>query len=320
MQRISRSPANLVYEIDHRLTPAITVKSGESFILETEDAASGYIREETFLPYPQNRPTHRFNPPLLNPVAGPVFIEGAEKGDLVVVIVEKIVPDAQGYTILQPGDGLLGDSLKYHKTSEIYTRIFKHVPGLSGTLADGECVFNDRIRWRLAPFIGTLCLAPEREVFSSVYVQGPWGGNLDIRDFCEGSKIYFNSYNEGGLLFAGDVHTCQGDGELSGTANETRAEITLSCEVHKRKKIPHVRIEKSDSLVGVATGKPLEYAVRDAFINLFDWVINDYGFEEREAYILLTACPETRINVYQMVDLPTFFYTAGVEIPKKYLS
>ncbi len=319
MKRISRKQANLVYEIDHRLAPVITVKQGERFILETEDAASGLIREETFVASPQNRPTHRFDPPLLNPVAGPVYIEGSEKGDVVVVTVEKIVPDAQGYTILQPGDGLFGDSLKYRNTTEFYTRILKHTPGPSGTLSDGECVLNDRIRWRLAPFIGTMCLAPEREVPSSVYVQGPWGGNLDIRDFCEGSKIYFNSYTEGGLLFAGDVHACQGDGELSGTANETSAEITLSCEVHKGKKIPHVRIEKSDSLIGVATGKPLEFAVRNAFINLMEWIMDDYGIEEREAYILLIICPYTRINVYQMVDLPTFLYTAGVEIPKKYL-
>ncbi|MFA6472782.1 MAG: acetamidase/formamidase family protein [Candidatus Latescibacterota bacterium] len=318
MKKIERAKAN-VYEIDHRLAPAITVKQGEHFVLETEDAASGYIREESFLPYPKNRPTHRCNPALLNPVAGPVFIEGAEKGDLVVVTIEKIVPDSQGYTILQPGDGLLGDSLKYRKTNDFYTRIFKHIPGASGTLADGACVLNERVRWRMAPFIGTLCLAPEREVPSSVYVQGPWGGNLDSHDFCEGSKIYLNSYTEGGMLFAGDVHGCQGDGELSGTANETRAELTLSCTVIKGKKIPHVRIEKPETIVGVATGKPLEFAVRDAFINLLEWVKEEYGFEEREAYLLLTACPDCRINVYQMVDLPSFFYTAGVEIPQKYL-
>ncbi len=115
------------------------------------------------------------------------------------------------------------------------------------------------------------------------------------------------------------MHACQGDGELSGTADEIRAETTLSCEVLKRKQIPHVRIEKSDSLIGVATGKPLESAVRNAFINLMEWIMNDYGIEEREAYLLLTACPDTRINIYQMVDIPAFSYTAGLEIPKKYL-
>ena len=318
MQRISRSQAT-VCEIDHRLSPAIRVQPGERFILETEDAAAGFIRDEATLPYPKNRPTHTANPPLLNPLAGPVYVEGAEKGDIVVVSIEKIVPDSQGYTILQPGDGLLGDSLKYHKTTEFYTKILRHLPGQSGTTSDGECVFNDRIRWPLAPFIGTITLAPEREVPSSVYVQGPWGGNFDIRDIREGSKVWFNCYVDGGLLFAGDVHGCQGDGELSGTANETRAELTLSCEIIKRRRIPHIRIEKTDSIIGIATGKPLEAAVRDAFLNLLEWMIEDYGFEEREAYLLLAVCPDMRINVYQMVELPNFMYTAGVEIPRKYL-
>jgi acetamidase/formamidase len=319
MKRITRDRA-MVCEIDHRLTPVISVRQGERFVLETEDAAGGYIRDEATLPYPWKRPTHAFTPPRLNPVAGPVFIEGAEKGDVVAVTIETITPDIQGYTILQPGEGLLGDSLKYRKTTEFYTKIFRHLPGPSGTTRDGECVFSERCRWLLAPFIGTMCLAPEREVPSSEYVQGPWGGNLDVRDMCEGAKVFFNSYVEGGLLFAGDVHGCQGDGELSGAANETRAELVLSCEVIKRKHIPHVRIEKADSLIGLATGKPLEYAVREAFLNLFEWLVEDYGFDERDSYLLLATCPDTRINVYQMVDLPSISYTAGVEFPKRHLA
>ena len=319
MKRITRDRA-MVCEIDRRLTPLITVRPGERFALETEDAAAGYIRDGATLPYPWKRPTHAFNPPRLNPVAGPVFIEGAEKGDVVAVTIESITPNTQGSTILQPGDGLLGDSLCYRKTTEFYTKIFRHLPGPSGTTRDGECVFSERVRWPLAPFIGTICLAPEREVPSSLYVQGPWGGNLDVRDMREGSKVFFNSYVDGGLLFAGDVHGCQGDGELSGTANETRAEVVLSCEVIKGKHIPHVRIEKAGSLIGLATGKPLEHAVRNAFINLLEWLRQDCGFDERDAYLLLVTCPDTRINVYQMVDLPSMSYTAGVEIPKQYLA
>ncbi len=318
MKRITRLQAR-VCEIDHRLAAVIRVAPGEQFVLETEDAAAGYLRDETTLPYPENRPTHITTPPLLNPVAGPVYIEGAEKGDIVVVTIEKIVPDNQGYTILQPGDGLLGDSLRYRAVTEFYTKIFRHLPGPSGTPRDGECIFSDRIRWPMCPFIGTITLAPEREVPTSVGVQGPWGGNLDVRDICEGSTVYFNSYVEGGLLFAGDVHGSQGDGELSGTANETRAELTLSCKVIKNKRIPHVRIAKADAIIGLATGKPLEIAVRGAFLNLLEWLKEDYCFSERNAYVFLATCPDFRINVYQMVDLTNFMYTAGEEILLKYL-
>ncbi len=319
MKRISRSKA-YVTEINRNLKPLITVKPGESFIIETEDAGQGYIRDEKTLPYPWERPTHKVNPPTVNPVAGPVYIEGIEKGDLVIVTIEKIVPDTQGYTLLCPGEGVLGESLAFKKINEYKTRIIKHIPGPSGTMDDGECVFNDHIRWPLAPHIGTISLAPERETPASVLTQGPWGGNLDSRDFCEGSKILLNSYVEGGLLFAGDVHGCEGDGELTGTANETRAELTLSCEVLKGKTIPHVRIEKKDSIIGLFTEKPLEEAVSGAVKNLMDWMVSDYGLDEQEVYMLIGVCPDFRINIYQMVRIPGFFYTAGVEIPKKYLT
>ena len=318
MKRISRSQTT-VCEISHQHKPLIRVEPGERFVLETEDAAAGYIRDEQTLPYPEKRPTHISSPPLLNPVAGPVYIEGAEKGDTVVVTVEKIVPDTQGYTILQPGDGLYGDSLKYRSTADFFTRILRHVPGPSGTLDDGECVLSARTRWKLSPFIGTICLAPEREIPASVTVQGPWGGNLDSRDFCEGSRIYLNCYVDGGFFFAGDVHGSQGDGELTGTANETRAELTLSCAVLKKKTIPHVRVEKQDSIIGLACGKPLESAVKDAVSNLIEWMKEDYGFDEREAYLLIGTCSDFRINIYQMVDLPGMFYTAGAELPKQHV-
>ncbi len=317
MKRISREQAD-VCEIDHRLTPAIRVAPGERFILETEDAAAGFFRNESTLPYPEDRPTHTATPPRLNPVAGPVYIDGAKKGDVVAVSIERIVPDTQGYTILQPGDGLLGDSLQYRSANEFYTKIFRHIPGVSDN--HGECIFTDRLRWPLHPFIGTITLAPEREVLASVSVQGPWGGNLDVRDICEGSKVFFNSYVDGGFLFAGDVHGCQGDGELSGTADETRAELTLCCEVIKDKRIPHVRIEKPDSIIGLGTGKPLESAVKTAFLNLLEWITGEYGIPERDAYIFLATCPDFRINIYQMVDLAGLDFTAGAEIPKRYLS
>ncbi|MFC1540823.1 acetamidase/formamidase family protein [Candidatus Latescibacterota bacterium] len=319
MKRITREQAH-VFAIDHLLDPVITVKPGERFVLETEDAADGYLRDETILPKPENRPTHVTNPPLLNPVAGPVVIEGAEKGDTIKVIVENIAPDTQGYTILEPGLGLFGDSIRHPKIAEYLTRILHITPDESGNLRDGDCSLNVNTHWKLAPFIGTLCLAPEREILSTVMIQGPYGGNLDSREFCAGAHIYLNCYHDGGLLFAGDVHGSQGDGELTGTANEIRAELTLSCDVLKGKSIPHVRVERSDTLIGLFCDKPLENAVRGAVSNLLDWMTVEFEMDKCEAYLLIGTCPDFRINIYQMVDIPGFSYTVGAEIPRKYVS
>ena len=319
MQRIPRAMA-MACEADHRTEPVIKVAQGERFVLETEDCSGGYFTDESVLPIPENRPTHRFDPPRVNPCAGPVYIEGAQKGDIVAVTIQDILPDDRSFTILRPGAGLLGDSRSYSDAVDYVTRIFNHEPGPSGTLRDGTCVFNDRVRFPLRPFVGTLCLAPEREVLATNNLQGPWGGNLDIRDFAPGSVVYLASHVEGGLLYAGDVHACQGDGEVTTTAFEMRAEVTLSCAVIKEDKQSGIRIKKSDALVGVGIEKPLEAAVRSAFTNLLDWVVSEYGFSQREAYLLISGCPDTRINVYQMIDIPEMFYVAGVEIPLRYLA
>lgn len=318
MKRISRNKATIA-EIDHRIEPAITVKQDEKFVLETEDAAAGYLRDEATLPYPADRPTHRAWPPLLNPVAGPVAVKGVKAGSVLAVTIHDIVPDTQGYTIQQPGDGLFGDSLKWRDTTEYLTRILRHEAGPSGTLSDGICRLNDRLSWNLAPFIGTMCTAPHREVPSSVNAQGPFGGNLDVRDVCKGSTVYYNVYHDGGLLFAGDAHGSQGDGELSGTANEIRAELTLSCRAIDRPHIPHVRIERDNRIIALYTDKPLEGAVRGAVDNLMHWLVDDYGWDTKEAFMFIGTCPDVRLNVYQMVDLPGFLFTAGIEMPKKYL-
>lgn len=325
MKRISRDKAlpagrqALVYEFDHRHEPALCVAPGESFLVETEDACSGYIRSAETLPIPENLPTMKAEPSLGNPLAGPVYVEGVQKGDLLVVNIERIEVDEQGFTAIFPGGGPLGDSKKWEILTQPYTHIIKHLPGPSGTTRDGKGVFNERITWNLAPFIGTIGVAPEREVESSAVGQGPWGGNLDCRDIKEGTRVFINSYNEGGLLYLGDVHATQGDTEFYGTADETRAEVEVSCEIIKDKRIPFLRLEKPESIVSLYSFRPLEVAVEEAIINLMEWMVEDFGMDVREAYMHMSINPDFRVNVYQMVRIGRINYTVGAEIPKRYL-
>ena len=135
----------------------------------------------------------------------------------------------------------------------------------------------------------------------------------------EGTKCYLNCYHEGGLLYVGDVHASQGDTEFYGTADETRATLTLNCRVVKNKTIPFVRLEKEQSIVSLYSFRPLEDAVETAIVNLMEWMVTEYGVSERDAYMHACINPEFRINVYQMVRLGRIQYTAGAEIPKKYL-
>ena len=318
MQRITRDRA-MEYEFDHRHAPKLRVEQGESFVVETEDAGSGFVRSPDAAPHLNDFPTSNFEPRKGNPIGGPVYVKGAERGDLLEVSIEQIVVDDQGFTNFRPGVGPLSDSLKWQPLQGPYVHIIKHLPGPSGTTRDGKGVFNDKITWDLQPFIGTIGVAPDREVETSAVGQGPWGGNLDVRDMKEGTKCYLNCYHDGGLLYVGDVHGSQGDTEFYGTADETRAELTLSCRVIKDKKIPFVRLEKPDTIVSLYSFRPLEAAVEAAIVNLMEWIVTEYGVSERDAYMHVCINPEFRVNVYQMVRLGRLEYTAGAEIPRRYL-
>jgi acetamidase/formamidase len=320
MQRISREQARK-YAFDWRDTPLLTVQLGESFELETYDASTGYFRSAADKAQPARRPGFDRVPPLANPIAGPIFLTGAERGDVLVVHIEDITVADYSWIAIGPRRGPLGESTRWPELSADYTtKIFRHTPGKSGTTRDGTLHFSDKISWPITPFIGTLGVAPDREVTTSLDGQGEWGGNLDIRDITVGNRIFLPIFHGGALFYLGDVHASQGDTEFTGTAAETCATVRVRLELLKGKRIPWLRIEKPASLVAVNANRPLELAVETATFHLMDWLITEYGFTPTDAYCLVSTCPDFRINVYQMCKIGKLSFVAGAEIPKRYLS
>jgi amidase len=314
MKRISRQDAK-VYVFDRGLPPKLRVEPGEKFTVETEDASTGYLRKEGQSPL--DRPLIDTWPPSVNPVAGPIYIEGVRRGDLLAIKIEDILvaPD-QSFTFAYRR-GPIHDSLKWSEAAEPWTHILRHEIGPSGTMRDGKLWFNERISWPVSPFIGTIAVAPEREVLSSVYGQGIGGGNIDCRDIKSGNTLFVNSQNEGGLLFVGDVHASQGDMEFSNVAAEARAEVTLSVNVIPRKKIPYPRIETPNSLIALYNSRPLEDAVTKAAFLLMEWLVEEHGMSQRDAYMQLSVNPGVRVHVYQMTPDMPLLYTVGVEFPRE---
>lgn len=318
MQTILREQAK-EYFFDGRMKPVLRVEQGESFKVETEDAYSGNIKSLEDWLNVESFPWAQTTPWLSNPMGGPIYVEGAEKGDVLCVHIESITVDEIGRTSWRHLQGPLGDSRKWPELSEPFFHIIRHLPGPSGTTRDGKGVMNERISWNIAPCIGSIGVSPEVEVVASSCGQGPWGGNVDIRDITEGTTVLFPVFHEGALLYVGDVHGSQGDTEFYGIANECRAEITLKCEVIKQKRIPFFRLEKPDSIVSVYCYRPLETAIQTAVFYLMEWMVTDYGVGPREAYLYTTINPDFRINVYQMTRFENLQFTVGAEIPKRYL-
>lgn len=319
MQRISREQARK-YAFDWRDEPLLRVKQGESFELETYDASTGYFKTPEDKAVPGKRPGFDRMPPLANPIAGPIYVEGAQRGDLLVVTLEDILVDGYSWIAVGPRRGPLGESTRWPELSSDYTtKIFRHSPGPSGTTRDGTLHFSDKISWPITPFIGTIGVAPDREVTTSLDGQGEWGGNLDIRDVAVGNRIYLPIFHPGALFYLGDVHASQGDTEFTGTAAETKATVRVKLDVIKAKRIPWMRIEKPESLIAVHAGRPLEVAVETATFQLMDWLITEYGFTPTDAYCLVSTCPGFRIHVYQMCKIRGLSFVAGAELPKRYV-
>jgi len=318
-QMIAREQARK-YAFDWEDEPLLRAKRGERFAVETYDASTGYFRTSQDKDIPGHRPGFDRTPPLANPIAGPIWLEEAERGDTLVVMIDDIVVDSYSWIAIGPKRGPLGESTRWPELSNEYeTRIFQHTTGPSGTMRDGILRFNERLTWPITPFVGTLGVAPDREVMSSLDGQGPWGGNLDIRDVAPGNRIYLPIFHTGALFYLGDVHASQGDTEFSGTAAETKATVRLRLDVIKGKRIPWMRIEKPSSIVSVYAYRPLETAVETATLHLMDWLIKEHRFTPADAYCFVSTCPDFRINVYQMCKLGNLNYVAGAEIPKRYL-
>jgi len=319
MKRIPRDLARK-FAFDWRDEPLLRVEPGEPLEVETFDASNGYIKTEQDKAIPARRPGFDRVPPLANPIAGPIWVEGARRGDVLVVVIDEIVVDDYSWIAIGPRRGPLGESTRWPELSSEYTtKVFRHDPGPSGTTRDGTLHFDERRSWPITPFIGTLGVAPDREVTTSLDGQGEWGGNLDVRDVAPGNRILLPIFHEGARFYLGDVHASQGDTEFTGTAAETRATVRLQLELKPGKRIPGMRIEKPGSLIAVHAEKPLDQAVETATVHLMDWLISEYGFSAVDAYCLVSACPDFRINVYQMCRIRNLRPVAGAEIPKRYL-
>jgi acetamidase/formamidase len=279
--------------------PVATIKPGETVKVETWDAISGVIKPNRTLEDVIQKGTTLYK----NPVTGPLYVEGAEPGDTLVVHVIDISIPNQGITLVIPGSGGLEGWLQ---KSQPLTKFSK--------LKNEKVVFalqgGREIEIPVKPFIGTIGVSPASEAVATV-TPGKHGGNMDTPDICPDNKLFLPVMTKGALLGLGDVHAVQGDGEICGTAVEIPATVTIKIDLIKNKQIDWPRIESPDEIMTVCSAKPLEDAVRLAFLELIKWLEEDYGFEPHDAYMFLSLVAKIRVS--QIVD-PLF--TVVAKIPK----
>jgi amidase len=302
-------PESYSYVFSPYRAPVARVKPGDEVVLYTNDAFESRVKTEADLPS-----RALADAKFLNPQTGPIYIEGAEPGDTLAVLIQGIEPtrDFAVSCFIPYFGGLTSTPLNPFLQDPIpeKTWVWKLKDG-----PDGKYFINDQIRVRVpwGPFMGTFAVAPDLEAISSL-TPGPFGGNMDVPDVKPGNKVFLPVFNPGALFYTGDCHGHQGQGEVCGVGLEITARVTLAFEVIKGKRIAWPRIESPDAIMVVGSAKPMEDAARIAYLELVLWMEEEFGFSRWEAYELLTQVGG--LYVGNMVDTT---YSLVASIDRKYL-
>jgi acetamidase/formamidase len=240
----------------------------------------------------------------VNPVAGPVFVEGAEPGDAIKVTLLHFAPSGWGWTANIPGFGLLADQFK-----DPALHVWKYD---AQSLA--PAMYGPGGRVPLKPFCGTIGLAPAEPGLHSIVPPRRMGGNMDIRDMAAGTELYLPVEVKGGLFSVGDTHATQGDGEVCGTAIESPCSLAAKFELVKNANLAfprfttqgpvarHMDVKGYEVTTGI--GPDLMAGAKAAVSGMIDLLSRRYKMSAVEAYMLCSVCGDLRIS--EIVDLPNW--------------
>lgn len=276
----------ICYSIDRNNKPALTIKPGQTIIVETEDALNGRVRKpedtqpEAMARFHAEREAGTIGG---NPATGPVHVEGAEPGDALLVTVEDIQLNGPGVTRFRTVWSPLG-------------YLFEHDRVQLTSIEDGYVRFNDRIRFPINPHIGVLAAAPAIGA-PTTGETGQHGGNMDCPDLGVGATAYLPVAVPGAYLYVGDVHAAMADAEICDTGIEIQATVTLRVELQKGrpKGMSWPRVVTEDAIITVVAGKPLDASLQTAFKEMILWMEADYGWDRGEAYLLLSQVAHGRL-------------------------
>ncbi|WP_153720908.1 acetamidase/formamidase family protein [Sporosarcina cascadiensis] len=298
--KIIKQPGKHSYVFSRYLEPIASVKPGEEVVIYTEDAFENQITKETDIP-------SEILGKYLNPQTGPIYIEGAEPGDTLIVHIIDIEPTRDwAVSILNPYfGGLTATSMTKMLHEPLPEKVWIY------QLSDGMLVNNTQLSFPWKPFMGTMGTAPDLEAVSAL-TPGQHGGNMDVPDTKPGNSVHLPVNVEGAYFYTGDCHAAQGEGELCGVALEVTGKVTMKFELIKGKSLEWPRIESPTELMAVGSARPMEDAARIAYGELIDWMI-ELGWDKLEAYQALTQIG--KLYVGNMVDTN---YSLVAKIEKKY--
>jgi acetamidase/formamidase len=301
---LSAEPTHSVW--DRLLLPRLRIEPGDEVAFECVDASGGQVHPgmtaAEFLAIDRTR---------IHALTGPVWINGAEPGDVLEISVLATRHADWGWSSIIPGLGFLKDRFR-----EPYLFHWQLEGETASSLAPAVVP--------LRPFLGVMGVARAEDGRFRTRPPGAFGGNLDVRELCAGSRLYLPVYNHGALFSCGDGHAAQGDGEVCINGIECPLDVTLRFQLHKQQPLAGPLVESSnaaapdssaDSWVVVETGTDLADTARAATGRMIDLLVSRWGFSDIHAYILCSVALKLRLS--QVVNEPIF--TVSAALAKKIL-
>jgi acetamidase/formamidase len=288
------------YKWDNSLPPAVEIDPGDVVHFDTEEVTSGQLKKGDDASRLVSLDFNR-----LYPLGGPVYVKGAEPGDVLEVEILKLQPGSWGWTALLPGLGLLAADFP-----EPYVRYFDLDDRKSAEL-------RRDIHIPIEPFCGTMGVATDEPGAHDVLPPTKGAGNIDTRHLTAGTKLYLPVYLPGGMFSAGDCHAAQGDGEVCVTGIECPMSFSLRFGVVKGGRLrpwsyhfrtPAQALQPRSDAAGYhavcALGPDLMENARNAVRDTIAWLRADHSLSREDAYILCSLAGDLRIS--QIVDQPNF--------------
>ena len=301
---LSASPTHSVW--DRSIPPRLHIHSGDEVAYECVDASGGQVHPgmtiQDYVAIDRTR---------IHALTGPVWIDGAEPGDVLEVDVLATRHADWGWSSVLEGLGFLKDRFRD--------------PYLFHWQLDGESTASlAPAVVPLRPFLGVMGVARAEDGKFRTRPPGPFGGNLDVRELCAGSRLYLPVLNPGALFSCGDGHAAQGDGEVCINGIECPLDVTLRFHLHKQQPLSSPLFESSEAVapdssanawVVVETGTDLADTARAATSRMVDLLVSRCGFSPVHAYILCSVALKLRLS--QVVNEPV--YTVSGAIAKQIL-
>jgi acetamidase/formamidase len=302
--KLSAEPTHSVW--DRSLEPRLRIAPGDEVQIECVDASGGQVQPgmttEEYLKIDRTR---------IHALTGPIWIEGAEPGDVLEIDVLFTRHAGWGWSSVVEGLGFLKERFRE--------------PYLFHWQLDGESTSSlEPAIVPVRPFLGVMGVERADDGAFRTRPPGSFGGNLDVRELCAGSKLYLPVYNKGALFSCGDGHAAQGDGEVCINGIECPLDVTLGFQLHKRHPLSGPIVEASeqaaadstaDAWVVVETGTDLLAASRSATGRMVDLLVERWGFSDIHAYILCSVALKLRLS--QVVNEPV--YTVSAALSKQIL-